>query len=265
MEIIPHNVFGNLRVIVIDRKPRFCGKDLATILAYRNTRAALLRHVRENHKCNYEALRELLADGHATRPSAEVHPRAIFVDEPGMYSLIMGSSLPTAEAFKDWVCTEVLPALREFGTYSMLPEVQNEFQLHTALCEYMRKKYPSARVSPGLGEMQDTSSKRIECFRKGYQRGQPDLVVHTRSGNFSGLAIELKTPRGNGVVSTAQRQWLDDVSKAGYRTLLSNSLEESMRYLDNHMRKARVCCGMCGNSFVKEKTLQTHMDKYHPI
>ena len=220
--------------------------------------------MKEKHKCTHAALQELVEGGCETRPPSEVQPHTIFVDEPGMYSLVMGSTLPNAEAFKDWVCEDVLPALREFGRYSTLPDVRNELQLHTALCAYARKTYPSARISPGLGELQDTESKRIECYRKGYQKGQPDLVVHVRSGNFSGLAIELKTPKGNGVVSPAQRQWLADMGKAGYRTLLSNSMEESVRCLDTHMRNARTCCAQCGSSFKSERTLQTHAGKYHP-
>ena len=265
MEIIPHSTFGNLRVVVIDRKPWFLGKDLATVLAYKDAKKAIARHVREKHQRNYTALRELLCMGDSTPPMTEVHPHTVFVDEAGMYSLVMGSTLPSAEAFKDWVCEEVLPALREFGRYSLLPDVQNELQLHTALCAYARKAFPSARISPGLGEMQDTDSKRLESYRKGYQKGQPDLIVHVRSGNFSGLVIELKTPTGKGVVSPMQKQWLADMGKAGYRTLISCNLEESMRHLDEHMRNARTCCWKCGSSFKSERNLHTHSRKYHPM
>ena len=88
--------------------------------------------------------------------------------------------------------------------------------------------------------------------------------MNQRSGNFSGLAIELKTPKGTGVVSPEQRQWLDDMTRAGYRVLISNSLEESIRVLNAFMENARVCCRHCGGSFKNDKTLQTHMIRYHP-
>ena len=265
MEIIPHIVFGHLRVITVRHKSWFCGKDLATALAYKDSKKALARHVKDHQKCTYADLQALLEGGGETSPPPDVQPHSIFANESGMYSLVMGSKLPSAEAFKDWVCDDVLPALREFGRYCLLPEVQNELQLHNSLCEYARSTYPRARVSPGLGEMQDTSSKRVECWRKGYQRGQPDLVVHVRSGNFSGLVIELKTPKGNGVVSPPQRKWLDDMARAGYRTLVSNSMEECKRYLDNHMSNARTCCALCGNSFKTSETLRKHTEKYHPV
>ena len=41
-----------------------------------------------------------------------------WVNEPGLYSLVLGSRKPEAKAFKRWVTHEVLPALRKTGTYS---------------------------------------------------------------------------------------------------------------------------------------------------
>jgi hypothetical protein len=40
------------------------------------------------------------------------------VSEPGLYSLILRSSVPGAREFKRWVTHEVLPAIRRTGTYS---------------------------------------------------------------------------------------------------------------------------------------------------
>ena len=197
-------------------------------------------------------------------PPSELQPHTVFINEAGVYSLVMGSHLPAAVAFKDWVCEEVLPTLRTYGTYTMWREVKNEKELHFELCNFVRAAYPHARISPGLGENQDSSQKRTESYRKGYMRGQPDIIIHQRSGNFSGLVIELKTPRGTGVVSPEQRQWLDDMGRAGYRALLSSSLEESIRILNKYMQNARVCCRHCGKSFASERTLQTHEAHHHP-
>ena len=42
------------------------------------------------------------------------------VNEPGLYSLILGSRKPEAKRFKRWVTHEVLPAIRRTGRYAML-------------------------------------------------------------------------------------------------------------------------------------------------
>ena len=39
------------------------------------------------------------------------------MDESGVYSLVFGSKLPTAKAFKRWVTSEVLPSIRRTGSY----------------------------------------------------------------------------------------------------------------------------------------------------
>ena len=262
MEVIPHKL-GNLRTVIVEGIPWFCGKDVAAALAYTKSRNAIARHVNEKQKCVYQTLRECFEGGPVSGPSSDLQPHAVFINEAGVYSLVMGSRLPEAVAFKDWVCEEVLPTIRKYGTYTWWKDVRNERQLHYELCDFARKAYPKVRISPGLGEMQDSREKRIECWSKGYQKGQPDLIVHQRSGNFSGLVIELKSPRGTGIVSPEQQQWLDDMACAGYRVLLSSSLEESIRHLNAFMQNARVCCRHCGSSFASERTLQRHSEKYH--
>ena len=62
-------------------------------------------------------------------PEDEIHVRstytnrgpreAVMVNEPGMYRLIFQSRKPEAEAMKRWVYHEVLPSLRQFGSYSV--------------------------------------------------------------------------------------------------------------------------------------------------
>ncbi len=45
--------------------------------------------------------------------------KTIFINESGLYSLILGSKKPEAKKFKHWVTSEVLPAIRQFGSYSL--------------------------------------------------------------------------------------------------------------------------------------------------
>ena len=46
------------------------------------------------------------------------------VSEPGLYSLILGSRKPEANAFKRWIVHEVLPSIRRTGSYSIQPQPQ---------------------------------------------------------------------------------------------------------------------------------------------
>lgn len=45
---------------------------------------------------------------------------AIFISEPAVYRLAFRSNKPAAVEFCNWVCEEVLPAIRRFGAYGKL-------------------------------------------------------------------------------------------------------------------------------------------------
>ena len=48
--------------------------------------------------------------------------RVKYIPESDVYRLVMRSKLPQAEQFQDWVCDEVLPAIRKTGGYMSAKE-----------------------------------------------------------------------------------------------------------------------------------------------
>lgn len=102
--------FGRVRVKMIDDEPWFVGKDVADALGYKNTRDAMAKHVSEDDKNTV-----------AIRSGYPGNPEIVVINESGVYSLIMGSELPTAKQYKHWVTHEVLPSIRKHGAY-MTPE-----------------------------------------------------------------------------------------------------------------------------------------------
>lgn len=95
-----------VRTVEADKGPWFVGKDVATILGYTNTRKALADHVDPEDK-NTVTIRDGIAG----------NPNMVVINESGLYSLILGSKLPSAKRFKHWVTNEVLPAIRRNGVY----------------------------------------------------------------------------------------------------------------------------------------------------
>lgn len=39
------------------------------------------------------------------------------INEPGLYSLVLGSRKPQAKAFKRWITHDVIPSIRKHGMY----------------------------------------------------------------------------------------------------------------------------------------------------
>lgn len=107
LQIFSSEEFGKMRVVERNGEPWFVGKDVAVALGYINPRKAIADHVREKHK----------TDGVTIRDSIGREQNPILIDEAGLYSLVMKSKTGKAEAFQEWVTSEVLPAVRKHGGY----------------------------------------------------------------------------------------------------------------------------------------------------
>ncbi|CAH3184268.1 unnamed protein product, partial [Porites lobata] len=183
----------------------FRGKDVAEILGYSDTRHALKRHVSKENKMI-----------HLIQPkSCPWRGRRwyTFINGPGFYELVFSSKLELAKRFRQWVFTTVLPSIRKYGQYKLFDSpwnkmimIGNETDLHYKVVDLIRKYYPDTILVAGLGENQDTENKRLDSYKKGYMRGQPDLLVLNYHKDYKGLGIEFKSPTGNYYVSEAQKE-----------------------------------------------------------
>ena len=92
--------FGAIRTMSNEQgEPIFCAKDVCDALGYKKTRNAVIQHVDEDDKTT--ALIQGVGSNYKTQ--------AIFINESGLYALILSSKLPKAREFKHWVTSEVLP------------------------------------------------------------------------------------------------------------------------------------------------------------
>ena len=64
--------------------------------------------------------------------------------------------------------------------------------------------------------------KRKKCFLLGYQAGTTDIIINNLHKNYSGFAIELKSPKGTGIISEAQKLMQEKYNLNGFKTLISN-------------------------------------------
>jgi anti-repressor protein len=98
-----------LRTIVINGEPWFVAKDVCEILEIGNTSMALER-LDEDEK------------GISSIETLGGKQNLTVVNEPGLYTLVLGSRKPEAKTFKRWITHEVIPSIRKHGLY-MTPEV----------------------------------------------------------------------------------------------------------------------------------------------
>jgi len=101
-----------LHVTTEDGTPLFCGKDVASILGYKDTTNALKLHCKG------------VVKHHPLETPGGIQ-QVRFITEPDLYRLITHSKLPEAEKFERWVFEEVLPSIRKRGGY-LTPEATRE-------------------------------------------------------------------------------------------------------------------------------------------
>ena len=224
--------------------------------------------------------------GLSDRPLDANARNSIFINESGLYSLILRSEKAEAKAFKKWVTSEVLPQIRKTGAYvapappppppPALPDaeyrknrsfnVQSENDLHSKVVDYLRRFYPHAKMLAGLGEFQTTDALRLEGWKKGYQKGTADLMIVNNHLDHRGFCLEFKNPRGTGALSEAQEAWLQDLRLNGYKVLVSNDYDLIVREINGFFLKVRLACPRCQSKplyFKTQNTLQQHVVAFH--
>ena len=93
-----------VRTQVIDDEPWFVAKDVAFVLGYSETNAMTKR---------------LDAEDSMTVKLSGMNMRSILINESGLYTAVIGSTLPNAKRFKRWITKEVLPSIRKTGGYQV--------------------------------------------------------------------------------------------------------------------------------------------------
>ena len=112
LQVFKNPEFGEIRVIEKDGEPWFVAVDVCDILGLSNPTIAVSR-LDKDERAKFNLGRQ----GDST-----------IVNEPGLYTLILGSRKPEAKAFKRWITHDIIPSIRKYGAY-MTPE-----KLEEAIC-----------------------------------------------------------------------------------------------------------------------------------
>lgn len=123
-------------------EPWFVAADVCRALEIKNSRDAVTRL--DDDEKNTVAL----TDGIQGNPNKTV------VNEPGLYSLVLGSRKPEAKAFKRWITHEVIPAIRKTGGYHVkqaehdkTKEMRAEAMLRNSISKQAKMMMEIAKMS----------------------------------------------------------------------------------------------------------------------
>jgi len=102
-------------VIVKEGVVWFKGIDVAQLLDIEATTQAI-QQINSEDKITFTSLKVSLK---LTSESEKIHPQTIFINQEGMYDLVMSSRKPEAKIFRRWISHQVLPSINRFGSYSI--------------------------------------------------------------------------------------------------------------------------------------------------
>ena len=121
--------FGMVRTATDEKgEPWFCAKDLCDALEYKNSSSAVSQHVRSSDIVKRYVARPAKNRFGVCEGKMQI-VQMIFVNESGFYALVLGSKLPSALMFKDWVTSVVLPQIRKTGGYIPVNEGESEEEM----------------------------------------------------------------------------------------------------------------------------------------
>ena len=145
IQVFENPEFGEVRILAINGEPWAAAIDVAKALGYKEPQKAIRTHVDPEDK------------GVSKMDTPGGNQDVVIINESGLYSLILSSKLPKARAFKRWVTSEVLPALRKTGSYSVKPEPPVFEPKRTSVGEIASLLLPLRQIQKAQG----TTSRKI--------------------------------------------------------------------------------------------------------
>nr|DAM53907.1 MAG TPA: repressor domain protein [Caudoviricetes sp.] len=142
---------GSVRTVLLNNEVWFCAKDVCDILEIKNVTQAVQR-LEEDERSMFNIGRQ----GNTN-----------FINESGLYTLILRSDKPEAKPFRKWITSEVIPAIRKTGKYEEKPMTSAQYLLQQAQWMVEAENRMSSIENNVIGladsiENNDKSIRRLE-------------------------------------------------------------------------------------------------------
>lgn len=191
IQVFNNPAFGNIRVAGTEENPQFCLTDVckALKLSAKGVNQRLEDEVISNYPITDKLGRE---------------QQALFVNEDGLYDVILDSRKTEARQFRKWITSKVLPAIRKHGAYMTEDALQKAIQNPDFLIQLAT-------------ELKNEKQKRLVAEKK-IQETRPQVIFAdaVTASSDSILVGELaKLIKQNGV-DTGQRRLFKWLRGNGY-------------------------------------------------
>lgn len=178
LTIFENSDFGQIRTVCINGDPWFAASDVCRALDIGNTFMALERLDSD------EKMTLSLTDSHKEQRGGA--QKLNFINEPGLYALVLKSRKPEARAFRRWIVHDVVPSIRKYGGYmtdSLLQQIKESPEILYIFAEsLLKERDENARLQDEITQIKP----KADFF---------DIFVHTETcTNIRNTAKELRIP-----------------------------------------------------------------------
>lgn len=206
----------SIRMIGDKTNPLFVASDVAKALGYKEPHKAVNRHCKGGMK------HPVLTNG-GTQDM-------IVIREPDVYRLVTNSKLPAAQKFENWVMEDVLPSIRQTGSYE-IPKGIPFAELFAATSQMLVKQEQTEAAITVLTEKIDERmtldyGQQLAIERAKKQRAehiwkeleeQPSDLYDTKGKLYGRFGSDIKRA----------------FAVASYRDIRQNQFEEALNYVSN--------------------------------
>lgn len=210
MQVFRNEQFGAVRTVIREGQPWFVSVDVCNVLDLSNPTIAVSR-LDEDERAKFNLGRQ----GDAT-----------IVNEPGLYTLVLGSRKPEAKAFKRWITHEVIPAIRKTGAYGLtLPQdypsalraLADSYERENALQEQNAALLPKANFADAVSNsvnLVPMAELSAYLYKNGVKIGRNKLMERLREEGFlykDGYGHNLPTQKSKdlGLLDVKQGHYLN--------------------------------------------------------
>lgn len=205
IKIFSNDQFGQIRTISQDGEPWFVAADVCSSLELGETHVAM-RRLEDDEKDRFLI------------PTLGGEQEMTIVNEPGLYSLVLGSRKPEAKAFKRWITHEVIPTIRKHGMYATPETAEKILQDPDFLIQALNslKEERAAR-------MQAEETNRLNAPKVLFA----DSVAQAENDILVGELAKLLKQNG---VETGQNRLYNQLREDGY--IMKNSTIPTQRAME---------------------------------
>ena len=208
-QIFSKENLGSVRTILADNEVWVCAKDVCDILEIKNVTQAVQR-LDEDERSMFNIGRQ----GNTN-----------FINESGLYALIVRSDKKEAKPFRKWITSEVIPAIRKTGSYSKPMSVQDVL---IATLEEQKKMVHRIEIV----ENKVDNEIRIDQSEQRKLQKAINIRVYQR--------LDVINAEKRLMFPAIHRDVKDRFGVASYRDIKRKDLTEALAYVQNWIEKAEL-------------------------